>query len=90
MINWKIMKPVTLERLMIRAIRAFQEAMLKQGRLYAEIRNISTQDGTGSCNVGWTEATFRIDYTERGEYFVCYISVKQSVPDGYVYEEDKQ
>ena len=84
------MKPITLERFMIRAIRAFQEAMLKHGRLYAEIRNISIQDGTGSCNLGWTEATFRIGYAERGEYFVCYISVTQSVPDGYVYEEDKQ
>lgn len=82
--------PVTLERLMIRAIRSFQAKMLEQGRLYAEVRNVVTQDGTGCANAGWKDATFKIDYVERGEYHVCYISVTQSVPDGYVYEEGEQ
>lgn len=84
------MKLVTLECLMIRAIRSFQAKMLEQGRLYAEIRNIITQDGTGCVNAGWKEATFKIDYVERGEYYVCYIGVTQSVPYGYVYEEGEQ
>ena len=50
------MKQVTLERLMIRAIRSFQAKMLEQGRLYAEIRNVVTQDGTGSANAGCKDA----------------------------------
>ena len=80
------MKNVTLERLMIRSIRAFQEKMVQIGR-NAEIRNISTQEGTGSKETGWKDATFKIDYVENEKYHECYISVTQSVPEGYVYEE---
>lgn len=80
------MKNVSLERLMIRSIRAFQEKMMSTSR-NAEIRNISTQEGTGSKATGWKDATFKIDYVENGEYRECYISVTQGVPEGYVYEE---
>ena len=82
------MKNVTLERLMIRSIRAFQEKMMSTGR-NAEIRNISTQEGTGSRVMGWKDATFRVEYVENGEYRECYISVTQGIPEGYVYEEGK-
>ena len=41
------MRNVSLERLMVWSIRAFQEKMMSTGR-NAEIRNISTQEGTGS------------------------------------------
>lgn len=82
------MKNVSLERLMIRSIRAFQEKMMSTGR-NAEIRNISTQEGTGSKATGWKDATFRVEYVENGEYRECYISVTQSIPEGYVYEEGK-
>lgn len=80
------MKNTTLERLMIRAIRAFQEKMYSLGR-NAEIRNISTQEGTGSKATGWKDATFKIDYVENEVYHECYISVTQNVLEGYVYEE---
>ena len=80
------MKNTTLERLMIRAIRAFQEKMYSLGR-NAEIRNISTQGGTGSKATGWKDATFKIDYVYNNEYRECYISVTQNVLNGYVYEE---
>lgn len=82
------MRNVTLERLMIRSIRAFQEKMMSTGR-NAEIRNISTQEGTGSKATGWKDATFRVEYVENGEYRECYISVTQGIPEGYVYEEGK-
>ena len=80
------MKNTTLERLMIRAIRAFQEKMMSTRRS-AEIRNISTQEGTGSKATGWKDATFKIDYVENEVYHECYISVTQNVLEGYVYEE---
>lgn len=82
------MKNVTLERLMVWSIRAFQEKMMSTGR-NAEIRNISTQEGTGSRVMGWKDATFRVEYVENGEYRECYISVTQGIPEGYVYEEGK-
>ena len=80
------MKNVTLERLMIRSIRAFQEKMAQIGR-NAEIRNISTQEGTGSKETGWKDATFKIDYVYNNEYRECYIRVTDNVFNGYVYEE---
>ena len=80
------MKITSLERLMIRTIRAFQEKMLSECRTSAEIRNIYVQEGTGSKDTGWKDATFKVDYVEHGEYHVCYISVTQNVPQGYVYE----
>ena len=80
------MKNVSLERLMIRSIRAFQEKMMSTSR-NAEIRNISTQEGTGSRVMGWKDATFEIEYVENDVYHKCYISVTQTVPGGYVYEE---
>ena len=80
------MKNVTLERLMIRSIRAFQEKMAQIGR-NAEIRNISTQGGTGSKETGWKDATFKIDYVKNEKYHECYISVTQNVLNEYVYEE---
>lgn len=80
------MKNVPLERLMIRAIHSFQEKMMTSGR-HGEIRNIYVQEGTGSKDTGWKDATFKVEYVEREVYHECYISVTQSVPEGYVYEE---
>ena len=80
------MKKTTLERLMIGAIRAFQEKMMST-RKSAEIRNIIAQEGTGSKTTGWKDATFNIDYVENEVYHECYISVTQNVLEGYVYEE---
>lgn len=82
------MKNISLERLMIRAIRSFQEKMLSAGRR-GEIRNIYAQEGTGSKDTGWKDMTFKVEYVEHEEYHECYISVTQSVPEGYVYEEGK-
>lgn len=72
------MKKTTLERLMIMAIRAFQEEMMSTRRS-AEIRNISAQEGTGSGATGWKDAVFKIDYVENEVYHECYIRVKQNV-----------
>lgn len=82
------MKNVPLERLMIRAIHSFQEKMMTSGR-HGEIRNIYAQEGTGSKDTGWKDMTFKVEYVEREVYHECYISVTQSVPEGYVYEEGK-
>lgn len=79
-------KGMALEALMCSAIRAFR----RKSPRGAEIRNVAVTEGTGSVETGWKDATFKIDYVERGEYHVCYISVTQSVPDGYVYEEGEQ
>ena len=82
------MKNVPLERLMIRAIHSFQKKMMTSGR-HGELRNIYAQEGTGSKDTGWKDMTFKVEYVEHGEYHECYISVTQSVPEGYVYEEGK-
>ena len=80
------MKNTTLERLMIRAVRAFQEKMMSTRRS-AEIRNISAQEGTGSKATGWKDAMFKIEYVYNNEYRECYIRVTDNVFNGYVYEE---
>lgn len=83
------MNKTSLEKLLIRSIRAFQEKMFSTGRS-GEIRNIYMQEGTGSKETGWRDLTVRIEYVENEEYHECYISVTQGVPGGpggYVYEE---
>ena len=69
----RMKKSISLEELMIKAIRAFRKAK----KVPAEIRNIYVQEGTGCVGTGWTEATFAIEYCKEygGEYASAYVSV---------------
>ena len=77
-----MMDHMTLEELMVKAIRAFK----RKYKWAAEIRSITAQEGTGSLLSGWKEATFEVEYVKvsLGEYMKAYVTVTAASTEAIV------